>query len=783
MNVHNVIDTQGNVISDPLIDQDCYRVSQIVIGLLQTDGCIRRKNPADDIYSPHGGSQGATGSILLPPNKIHYKDVDRVLYAAVINGQTAVVKDLLSQVGQIAQNFLVEALKLAAKHGHLDMMQLLHQQVIHMSEKNLATYMNAAATNGHLQVIQYLLPQGRLESQVYLAAIVKSAASNGHVRVIEYLFSQDWDSQLSEQNLVDAVYCAAEQGHTEVIEYLLLRIRFRIEEYLHCIVTTAAEKGHVEVIRVLLSGDRRLGEQGLANLVKVYAARGHVGVIQALLPHGNWLIGQDLACAVHAAAEKGHVEVIAYLLSQEGMLGEQDLAYAVHAAAEKGHVEVIRVLLPESGSHSISTATRSRIIVVASSNGHLACVEYLLRNGPIGETARNTAISQASGNQQLAIRDMLRMAQVDMGVGFHHQLLQNSMTIQIESIGQDPEGFLKTLCAKESLPNRFILAPTLVGNRTPIDLGGVSKQVYSSLFAELYRNHFFSLTEAGFPYVEQETNLNKFRQLGKFYAMFVKRNQGRSDPFLTGRVFSPDFFHFLRRVADTQIDLHNLSGDVLAELAQHLPADPFEPALKFLQNPSLEGAREVISLITLLGLDPQSELQKVQESDQHSSESMQERAVSFSQYIVKSYLNPALALLDSEEFRNTVRSIPSATLCDQLQGQSASNEAVLDILETSGDSSAEFQLQVDWIKEILRKADEPWLQRFLLAITGRPVLASGVKIKLQVLQGREQEERKNIMFKIHTCVNSLDLSPEILDRDLFLIGLHNLIMAQDYNTV
>lgn len=690
MNVHNVIDTQGNVISDPLIDQDCYRVSQIVIGLLQTDGCIRRKNPADDIYSPHGGSQGATGSILLPPNKIHYKDVDRVLYAAVINGQTAVVKDLLSQVGQIAQNFLVEALKLAAKHGHLDMMQLLHQQVIHMSEKNLATYMNAAATNGHLQVIQYLLPQGRLESQVYLAAIVKSAASNGHVRVIEYLFSQDWDSQLSEQNLVDAVYCAAEQGHTEVIEYLLLRIRFRIEEYLHCIVTTAAEKGHVEVIRVLL---------------------------------------------------------------------------------------------PESGSHSISTATRSRIIVVASSNGHLACVEYLLRNGPIGETARNTAISQASGNQQLAIRDMLRMAQVDMGVGFHHQLLQNSMTIQIESIGQDPEGFLKTLCAKESLPNRFILAPTLVGNRTPIDLGGVSKQVYSSLFAELYRNHFFSLTEAGFPYVEQETNLNKFRQLGKFYAMFVKRNQGRSDPFLTGRVFSPDFFHFLRRVADTQIDLHNLSGDVLAELAQHLPADPFEPALKFLQNPSLEGAREVISLITLLGLDPQSELQKVQESDQHSSESMQERAVSFSQYIVKSYLNPALALLDSEEFRNTVRSIPSATLCDQLQGQSASNEAVLDILETSGDSSAEFQLQVDWIKEILRKADEPWLQRFLLAITGRPVLASGVKIKLQVLQGREQEERKNIMFKIHTCVNSLDLSPEILDRDLFLIGLHNLIMAQDYNTV
>ena len=83
-----------------------------------------------------------------------------------------------------------------------------------------------------------------------------------------------------------------------------------------------------------------------------------------------------------------------------------------------------------------------------------------------------------------------------------------------------------------------------------------------------------------------------------------------------------------------------------------------------------------------------------------------------------------------------------------------------------------------FLLEKIESADEAWLKKFVLAITGRPTLLQNSTIKIK--------ESHREVFEIHTCTSSLDIPKNLPDdgalRELFLSSLEAAISdSSTYN--
>ena len=108
-----------------------------------------------------------------------------------------------------------EALRLASRYGHLDVVKYLTENGADVHAGNdYSLYL--ASANGHLDVVRYLIEQGAdVHAENDLA--LRLASANGHLEVVKYLIEQGADIHALDS---DALRGASENGHLEVVKYL-----------------------------------------------------------------------------------------------------------------------------------------------------------------------------------------------------------------------------------------------------------------------------------------------------------------------------------------------------------------------------------------------------------------------------------------------------------------------------------------------------------------------------------------------------------------------------------
>ncbi len=221
---------------------------------------------------------------------------------------------------------------------------------------------------------------------------------------------------------------AAEQGHTHVVEALLANgpthARHRAEA-----VAAAARGRHWHIADILLQSGP-LPYHGRSEALVQAAKQGHLDLVKKLLANGS--ISQFcLEKAVLAAVETGNVHIVKALLAK-GDISIATRGEAARLAIPLLQVEILECLLINGPIHPraqveaihlanwaanrvqmlylllrhfpISVEVRSDAVMRAVCLGHRAAVEALLESGPIFESTRREAITQAwcSGREDIA---------------------------------------------------------------------------------------------------------------------------------------------------------------------------------------------------------------------------------------------------------------------------------------------------------------------------------------------------------------------------------------------
>ncbi len=121
--------------------------------------------------------------------------------------------------------------------------------------------------------------------------------------------------------------------------------------------------------------------------------------------YGNLLVVKSLIVNnvnskhIQLASENGHIEIVKYLVS----LGADYTANnnrAIQWASLNGHLAIVKYLVLLGADY---TANNNRAIQCASRNGHLAIVKYLVLLGADYTANNNYAIQWASGNGHLTV--------------------------------------------------------------------------------------------------------------------------------------------------------------------------------------------------------------------------------------------------------------------------------------------------------------------------------------------------------------------------------------------
>ena len=646
----------------------------------------------------------------------------------------------LPETKTLSQDCFDNAVLHAAQNGNLEFFQCLLSEERSLSQEYLGWVFQFPAQNGHMEVVRFFLSQGVI-SQEKLAEAVVNAARGGRLQVVQFLLSQG--RSISEESLKWAVGNASADGHLEVVQFLLSQGRSISEESLGYAVLCAAQNGHLEAIQFLLS-QGAISQADLTQAVRAAVLGGYSEVVEFLLSQGRSIPQANLTQAVKDAAHNGHLAVIRFLLSQGRSISQAGLTQAVRNATQNGYLEVVRFLL--SDGRTLREADRGDPILLSASRGHASILEFLLQQGPIREDVRNSAITQAGRSclypsPQLTgtIQDILLMAPIIPGQpGTLVATTQTSIPVgsfgtTLDSVNRDPEEHLKTI-HEDGFPRRVVL----LDNLRAVDLGGVSKQFISTLMKALRPK--LLLTEAGLPQNERSDDSyprykTLYMQLGRFYALMDVRNEDRTDKFVTGALLHPSFFTIVKTIA-TESSLENRRREVAKQV---LATNPESIASQLvlgsaITTDALQAYREGI------GCNEGEELETAQAE-------------------IDSFIEAAQNFYDgaTESFQSKIRHSDPTLLARILQGEPASQEALLAAIEKDARLPEE---RFRWIQEKIQTSDEPWRIRFVKAITGNEVLSPGIRIQIGACW------RGPGVFELHTCFNSLDVSTGVVPENL-----------------
>ena len=537
-------------------------------------------------------------------------------------------------------------------------------------------------------------------------------------------------------------------AHLDTVRFLLSDGRLYNLEGAVCI---SAQNGHLDTVQFLLSEGRTISQNHLGLAVRGVAENGHLNVVQFLLSNGRTISQNDLGWAVYNAAYNGHLDTVQFLLSEGRTISQNHLGWAVADAAQNGHLDTVQFLL--SSGRQLSLRARSELILDFSSRISIDILELILQNGPIGESARNSAITQASGPNRDRIIDMLNRAAVTNDhISLDDAVSYGRIRISLAALNQNPDDFLKVFSSRESFPRGFVLEDS----PSTLDLGGVTKQVISTLFTRLEEKHqgiYWSPDK--FLINESDTDLVFYTDLAKVLSLVFEANKSRTDKFLIGSVFNKKFFSILK--AYMQSPDPALKFQKIADLMKECENPYYKSLCDYVLNPTDDNKATLLI----------------------NAEALEKETGNFDDFLAKEKLNilqPLEKFIEglSEELKAKINSSDSDRLLSDIQGAEITSESLKNALTFENIPERVKNLILNKINE----ADEDWLKLFVVSITGNRNLSPDTKIKIQ--------PSHRDVFEIHTCFDSLDLPlrsiQDMSDGD-FLASLDAAIQNSEFYNI
>lgn len=332
------------------------------------------------------------------------------LEAAVERGDQAEVTRLVE-----AQTFLKRyrehknrALRDASGNGRLALVQLLvshgaETEPLHEDHRPYVrpSALELAAKNGHIEMVQYLLNQGVIghnETNGSYTTGLKYASQSGYLDVVELLLKAGADL-----NVDNAIHAAAFGGHLKILNPLL-EAGAGVDtsnEY-----ENSYREGHLTALQEATRG-------------------GHLEVSERLLQVGadvNALTRERGYTALQGAAKSGSVELVQRLLAAGAYVNAPAEDYArtaLQAAAEIGSLEIVNILLAAGANIEtfVPGTCNSRTLAVrlAVEKGHLTVAERLLEEivnteyEPSPHLLKVTLGSAASGGNEQLVRQLIEI--------------------------------------------------------------------------------------------------------------------------------------------------------------------------------------------------------------------------------------------------------------------------------------------------------------------------------------------------------------------------------------
>jgi hypothetical protein len=299
-----------------------------------------------------------------------------------------------------------EALRYAAKLGHLDLVKYLVKQ----GEGFVWKAIEAAVENRHLEILQHLLDFACAELEPSaIVALVDTAVANDDLAMVSYLCGKFPDTVCSREVFVSV----AERGHTAMVKVLNHSGHTGTRGQA---LSRAAHNHHFEVVKLLApdSNDSELQEAAVAAL-----HFGHFDVAKFLVEfrlgrrpdrgtndRENCLLCQTFvvldrvfqygssgrsAKALAVAARAGDLDAVTYLAERN--IG--DLQHATMQAIGHGHHHIVKYLIEATRVVSNQSLSRLNWLAEAARAGHLDIFIYLHEKLP-GLVCRPMAMDHAA---------------------------------------------------------------------------------------------------------------------------------------------------------------------------------------------------------------------------------------------------------------------------------------------------------------------------------------------------------------------------------------------------
>ncbi len=585
--------------------------------------------------------------------------------------------------------------------------------------------------------------------------------------------STDIDQLLVQTNNLgdEALQQAAQLGCVEMISHLLDAPCVSAHG-INKAILLAAEFGHANVLETLLKqcDSLELIMQSLAKIVEkscrpqlptegsLPQPQETVALLIQAISNKNVQISEISDEYFHGivigAAKCGDINLLTSCLVRK-IMADWAVLEALRQAASGGHIEILKALLALVDKRISPTKPfRDKqyflygAILAAAEGGHESCLTFLLKQGLIDSCVRQQVTAAFHKNHKLDAerRDRILVILATIGI---------AMDVSLQDIEKDPRDFLANLCRQDHLPSGF----HLIGEKQPLvfDLGGVSKQVYFTLFSAL-KADALNISQEGLPYILNEPDLVTYTHLGKMCSMIAEKNLSRKDPFLIGEIFSIHFFALLREMANSTPDKYQ---DVFIDYAlAHNLLNSLHSYFSYMKKPSPEN-RLAVEQVMPQTVGPE-EFVGVEMEDTESDVRKDDSCWTDSEANLFSYLLPIVTFLEnvSDSFRSMIQTMDSERLCSGIQGKRALMDRVLHAIQViKPEKEVEaLKIRTDWIKEHIKQAETSWLDSFIFLIAGQNGMADDTAIKIAASD----------RFKVHTCVSILDVPVQMENKAEFL---------------
>ena len=364
------------------------------------------------------------------------------LHVAAQRGHIGLIQLLLAKGADptARSNYLRIPLHLAAMFDHPDIVKLLVKHVnapnIDVTDSNQWTPLHSACNNCHSTTVRTLINLGADCHRIINTKrnCLHLSAFKGGKEVCEILLHNGCEMQAQDKDGWTPLHLAAQEGHIQTVS-LLLNHKTLAGDQQHtsqdkqlqrlvdarsnndCTpLQLACVKGQTEVVSLLISKGAQCGvfdKNGFTALMDA-ASTGAVELVALLVDNGvdmNVQTHTSQETALHLSLSKHYPKVASYLIQKEANLSLPDNngKTAFHVAVENGYLQIIRSMYERAPDllHKTTIANETPL-EIASQNGDINIVEYLLKQGTHNEDEKRNASEAAISNGCYDIASLIK---------------------------------------------------------------------------------------------------------------------------------------------------------------------------------------------------------------------------------------------------------------------------------------------------------------------------------------------------------------------------------------